>query len=111
MYPCETLCSYLEKSTKIGTEYAKKVEFEFLEFIKTQDFKLLIYLANILHASKEEPWYALRKSFLNNPNIPIYYTQKFYEILTKYNYHKETEIIECITALANSQNPQNEFSF
>jgi len=111
MYPSELLCANMTISLNLGREKAKNVSFEFLSYVRNTDFKLFMKLANILYKTTEDHWTAIRTEFLNNPYIPISLTNKFYEILTKHHYLKETEIIDCITALSNSQNPESAFTF
>ncbi len=95
--PCEQLCDDLDISTNIGIELANKVLFAFFFYIMSKD--------------SIEPWELLKTSFLKDKSVPKSYTNKFYEILKKYNYLEESEILECISSLANSKTLQDDFDF
>ncbi len=57
-----------------------------------------------------EPIALLRTKFLADASVPSSCTRKFYEILEKYHYREEEEVLQCISTIATSNETPN-FSF
>lgn len=111
MYPSEILCELLFQSINLGTQYANQLSLEFIMYIKRKNDKLLKKLFNVLKNAKGDSWELLRTQFLKDSSVPISCTRKFYELLEKYHYLIEDEILECVSALSNSKTPLEDISF
>jgi len=109
VFESEKLCDLLAKSGEYGRLVANNMQMEFLLYIMKKDRNLLLKLREVLLSNQEEPWVALHVGLLSNPSIPKSYLCKFYEVLEKYRYLEEAEILECISTISSGK--IKDFSF
>lgn len=110
MYPCENLCQVVEDSMANAQNKANAVIMEFLTYLQRKDKQLLVKLMRALKSKPLEPIVLLRTKFLADSSVPMSCTRKFYEILEKYQYREEEEILQCISTISSSLE-KTDFSF